>query len=236
MWTITMTSKLNTVIWITQIVNLTLQSSTNITYEKQTYEIYCMTFHRDRRCSSSPFCNLKNIPQLFLSISWWLQDTLTTRIYEISSSLTADDAFNAQWEWIKSSAGHSSAEESVVLSGAMNVMSPWLKRSFTVRWRSDGGVYRQSFGMEEFAGWLWFDYKGEGCWCSAGGEIEMKRMLGVLTMFELMWLAADWSKLVYMELTVNGHLAVTVYQSRLEDQYGWRSHLLDCQDHSLCLR
>lgn len=71
---------------------------------------------------------------------------------------------------------------------------------------------------------------------AAGGEIEMKRMLGVLTMFELMWLAADWSKLVYMELTVNGHLAVTVYQSRLEDQYGWRSHLLDCQDHSLCLR
>lgn len=40
----------------------------------------------------------------------------------------------------------------MVLSGAMNVMSPWLKRSFTVRWRSDGGVYRQSFGMEELQG------------------------------------------------------------------------------------
>lgn len=48
----------------------------------------------------------------------------------------------------------------------------------------------------------------------------MKRMLGVLTKFDLMWLAADWSKLVYRELTVNGHLVVTVSQSRLEDQYG----------------
>lgn len=61
---------------------------------------------------------------------------------------------------MKSSAGHSSAEESVVLSGAMIVMSPWLKRSFTVWWRSDGGVYRQGFGMEEFAGLL---MKGGGC-------------------------------------------------------------------------